>query len=346
MDLGAEKESVYNYEVENVRYRYYRASTMGQNVVTITDSLEISSNNKVPTYGQYSTGGGVITKTFENEHGSYAIVDNIEAYGGSVSSAMRGMLVTNDRETVVIQDEITFKYVSNFYWIAHTARTIELSEDGKTAYLYGVVGDDRYTLRATLITEFDLSFEVIDSETSLPNSGKITLNGSNYSKTNGGADEYSRSGIQRLVIFGEQMLVATFAVVLEMVESSASTEPVGYEWTKMDKWMPLSAENNNIDTSVRSNAKISDIKSATDMTESLIKKDDVFSNRLESLYRELTLVEYTYQNVDKDDLNSSDKNAYQDYLDIADEYGNYLEYANGAVNTVNGIITSLSGLGE
>lgn len=346
MDLGAENEGVYGYEVESIRYRYYRASTMGQNVVTITDSLNISSANEIPTYGQYSYGGGVITKTFENEHGSYAILDNTEAYGRSVSSAMRGMLVTNDRETVVIQDEITFKYVSNFYWIAHTARTIELSEDNMTAYLYGVVGDDRYTLRATLITDFELSFQVMDSESALPNSNKITLNGSNYSKTNGGANEYGRSGIQRLVIFGEEMLVATFAVVLEMVESFESTEPVGYEWTKMDNWKPLSADNNNVDTSVRSNAKISDIKSATDMAVSLLKKDDVFSNGLESLYKELTLVEYTYQNVDKNALDSSDKNAYQDYLDAAEEYEDYLEYANGVANTVNSIATSLSGLSE
>ena len=346
MDLGAENESVYNYEVENVRYRYYRASSMGQNIVTMTDSLEISSGNEVPTYGQYANGAGVITKTFENEHGSYAILDNKPAYGDFVNSALRGMLVTNDRETVVIQDEITFSYISSFYWIAHTAKTIELSEDGKTAYLYGALGDESYTLRATLITEFKLFFQVMDSESALPNSAKITLNGANYSKTNGGANEYSRGGIKRLVIYGEEMLIANFAVALEIVDDSKSTKPVGYEWTKMDNWMPLSADELNAETTVRADANISNIKNSADNAKLLLQNDDVFSNRLESLYRELTLVEYTYRNVKKDSLQSADKNAYNDYLDYADEYGEYLEYANGAAKTVNSIVTVFSGLGE
>ena len=347
MDLGAEKESVYGYEVENIRYRYYRASTLGQNVITMTDSLNISSANEIPTYGQYSTGGGVITKTFENEHGSYAILDNKDVYGRSVSSALRGMLVTNDRETVVIQDEVTFSYITSFYWIAHTARTIELSEDNKTAYLYGRADNgESYTLRATLISDFELSFQVVDSESTLPNSNKITLNSANYSKTNGGADEYSRSGIQRLVIYGEEMLVATFAIVLEIVEDSESAKPVGYEWTKMTSWMPTSSEGNNVDTTIRSEAKVSDIKSATDMAKILLQMEDVFTDKLESLYKELTLVEYTYQKIGKDNLQPSDKSSYNDYLDYKEKYDEYLNYANGAAKTINNIVTAFSGLGE
>lgn len=343
MDLGGEEDTVFEYDVESTKYKYYRASGMGQNTVIISEVLKGS----VPTYGQYSSGAGVITKTFENEYGSYAIINNKEAYGDSVDAALRGMLVTNDRKTVVIQDEITFSYISDFYWIAHTAQNIELSEDGKTAYLFTRGADGKsYTLRATLVSDFSLSFQVTDANNALPNNGGISVNSSNFSEGNGGTPAFKRDAIKRLVIYGDQMLVANFAVVLEMVEDTESAEPVGYEWTKMNNWEPISADSGNIDTSVRLEPKVSDIKNSTTLAESLLKKDDVFSNRLESLYRELTLVEYTYRNVKEETLQSSDKNAYQDYLDIAEEYEDYLDYVNSAVETTNNIASVLSGIGE
>ena len=348
MDLGGEEDSVFEYDVESTKYKYYRASGMGQNTVLLVDSLEKRpTHNEVPTYGQYATGSGVITKTFENEYGSYVILDNKPAYGRAVDTALRGMLVTNDRKTVVIQDEITFSYISDFYWIAHTAQNIELSEDSKTAYLFTRGADGQsYTLRATLISDFNLSFQVTDANAVLNNEGGISLNGSNYSAGNGGTEEFKRDALKRLVIFGDQMLVATFAVVLEMVEDTESSEPVGYEWTKMNNWEPLSADSGNINTSIRLEPKVSDIKNSTTLAESLLKKDDVFSDRLESLYRELTLVEYTYRNVKEDSLESSDKNAYQDYLDAAEEYEDYLEYVNSSVKATNNIASVLSGIGE
>ncbi len=344
MDLGGEKETVFEYDVESTKYKYYRAAPQGQNTIIIT---ETKGNAGIPTYGQYDTGAGVITKTFENEHGSYAILDNTSAFGSQAVSARRGMLVTNDRNTVVIQDEITFTRISDFYWIAHTARSIELSEDGKTAYLYGVAGDDEsYTLRATLISDFDLSFQVKDANVTLPNESGLALNDSNYSLSNGGTGEFSRNGIKRLVVFGDDMIIATMAVVFEIVENSESTAPVGYKWAKLNNWEPLSADGGDNDTFVRLDPKVSDIVNSYKLVESLLKRDDVFSDSLESLYKELTLVEYTYQNVDKDDLEFDIKNAYQDYLDAAEEYEDYLEYANGVVKAANNIVKVLSGLGE
>ena len=343
MDLGGEEGSVFEYDVESTKYKYYRATAQGQNTIIISETKK----NGIPAYGQHAVGGGVITKTFENDYGSYAILDNTEAFGAQVVSAKRGLLVTNDKNTVVVQDEITFSFVSDFYWIAHTAQNITISEDGKTAYLYTRGADGQsYTLRATLVTDFKLTFQVMDANVALPNNSGLTLNSANHSSGNGGTKEFSRDGIKRLVVFGDEMLIATMAVVFEMVDGTESTAPVGYEWTKLNNWEPLSAEGGDVDTSVRVAPKASDIKSVTTTAASLLKKDDVFSDRLESLYRDLTLVEYTYQNVDKDDLDSSLKNAYQDYLDLADEYNDYLEYVNGTVKAVNNVTKVLSGIGE
>lgn len=341
MDLGGEEETVFEYDVESTKYKYYRATAQGQNTVIITEQ----KSGTIPIYGQYATGGGVITKTYVNEHGSYAIMDNTSVYGAQVVSAKRGMLITNDRNTVVIQDEITFTLVSDFYWIAHTAQNIEVSEDGKTAYLTAInANGEAYTLRATLITDFNLSFRVMDANVALPSASGLTINSNNHSVGNGGTNEFNRDAIKRLVVFGDEMLLATMAVVFEIVEDIDSAAPVGYEWAKLNNWEPMSADSGNIDTTLRAAPKSSDIKTSAAMAESLLKRDDVFSNRLESLYKELTLVEYTYQNIETDDLESAIKNAYQDYLDAADDYNDYLEYVNGTVSAVNGIANALMGL--
>ena len=343
MDLGGEDDSVFEYNVESTKYKYYRASGMGQNTVIMSKTFK----GTLPVYGQYATGAGVITKMYENEYGSYAIVDNKSAYGTAVDNALRGMLITNDKKTVVIQDELTFTAISDFYWIAHTAHLIELSDDAKTAYITSQnEAGESYILRATLISDFSLSFQVTDANSALPNSGGITINGASHSASNGGSNEFSRDAVQRLLITGTQMLVATFAVVLEIVDEVDSTQAVGYEWTKMNNWMPLSSDLGNVDSTVRADANVADIRTSTNIAGNLLKKDDVFSARLESLYRELTLVEYTYRNVKQDSLQSADKNAYQDYLDLAEDYEDYLNYVNGVVKNANNVASVLAGMGE
>ena len=108
----------------------------------------------------------------------------------------------------------------------------------------------------------------------------------------------------------------------------------------------LSSDLGNVDSTVRADANVSDIRTSTNIAGNLLKKDDVFSARLESLYRELTLIEYTYRNVKKDSLQSADKNAYQDYLDLAEDYEDYLNYVNGVVKNANTVASVLAGMGE
>ena len=87
-------------------------------------------------YGQSIAGGGKMTTYYDGgEAGMYAVIDNSGAYGSITNYARRGMLFTNSRETVVIQDEIAFKGVQSCAWIAHTTGAITVAPDGKTAYV-------------------------------------------------------------------------------------------------------------------------------------------------------------------------------------------------------------------
>ena len=70
-----------------------------------------------------------------NEVSALAVTDMTAAYGDKVKSAVRGMKMTNNRTSVILQDEIEFSAPSDFYWGIHTPADVTLSEDKKTANL-------------------------------------------------------------------------------------------------------------------------------------------------------------------------------------------------------------------
>ena len=343
MDLGSDNNEAYGY-FGSYRYRYYRNNAEGQNVVFVT-----SAQGSLP-YGQDKAGGGTIVRTAVNEHGSYAIIDNTSAYSSIISYANRGMLVTNDRKTVVIQDEMSFKKVQEMTWVAHTAAEITIYNKegkvdtmGKTAYLTVVKDGAVKTLRATLVSEIDFYFEVESAETSLL-SNTLT---SKEMATLGGAEEYSRKGLSRLVINSGQTFLFTVAVVIEEVDSIGSTEPVGYEWIDMRNWVPV-AEGTQLGSAVpvRGTAVKSDIRNET--TRLGMFKDTLgtaFTKNIADYYQSLTLIEYTLKTFDPENFDSIYNDAYSTYLDHFYAYDDYLNDINGGIEANTNFAMKLAGIG-
>ena len=88
--------------------------------------------------------------------GSFAIINNTTAYKGASPAAYRGMMLTNNRETVVIQDEVALNAISDLAWVVHTAQRIEVDEDGRTAYLINIDNTGKRTMiRATIVSTYD-----------------------------------------------------------------------------------------------------------------------------------------------------------------------------------------------
>ena len=145
----------------------------GQNHVIVT-----SQPVNIP-YGQALNGSGDMEKTFTNEYGSYAIMDLASCYPGVVNYARRGMLYTNNRKTVVYQDEIGFRTVQDFAWIAHTeaysgtkeVKKIVLSDDKTTAWITATgyneatgKNDASITIRCSILATIQnkYKFEIMD----------------------------------------------------------------------------------------------------------------------------------------------------------------------------------------
>lgn len=123
-DMGPDYYNVHRY-FEN--YCLYRRNAEGNNTLCLP-SVE---------YGQLPGATGRMTRVHSGK-GAYAIIDNKEVYGDAVKSALRGMLITEDRNTVVIQDEVEFAYPQDAYGIFHfnnTEITATLAEDKKSATL-------------------------------------------------------------------------------------------------------------------------------------------------------------------------------------------------------------------
>ena len=113
IDLGSD-----NYDLDNYRYGSYRTRTESHNLYVINPQKDSETY-----FGQNirdENGEIIFVKAGIDESkakGAYSVIDLTECYRRDVTSAMRGYMLGDDRRSVVIRDEITFKEADNeFYW--------------------------------------------------------------------------------------------------------------------------------------------------------------------------------------------------------------------------------------
>ena len=334
-DLGTENPYVQDYNVAGTRYQYYRASSEGQNVIIVTDDTTNTA------YGQYTKAGGYITKTYQNEHGSYVHLDNSSVYPNMVSFAKRGMLVTNDRQTVVLQDELSFIKVRSLAWIVHTGANVEIADGGRTAYLTETdANGETITLRASIVSPRP-DFVFTEKPVTSPLLAK-TFTPDKIS----GEPEYSRSGISRLVI--ESTTVSfDVAVVFEIIEDKDNMPAVGYRWTSMSQWepsAPTTSDDEVVEAEKRGTPQQLDIKNYTTKASAILGESSAYTSKIEDLYDALTSVGYALKTYPAQSLPAGLLVSYADYLDCVNDYNSYIDFVNGNSAVLAGLTKSLSGI--
>ncbi len=340
MDLGGDNPSVYQY-FGSARNHYYRAGVEGQNTVFIT-----SVPDKI-MFGQFSGAGGKLTDTFVNEYGSYAKIDNKDVFRNVAITANRGMLVTNNRNTVVIQDEMNLgKNLQSVAWVAHTAHDIEIDETGRIAYLTAKNADGvEYTLRAAIVSpNRKLLFSVMScDEFLLPGA----TYGSDMSASYGGADEYSRDDIKRLVIKIDSAPEFNCAVVFEIVSSVGSSDPIGYEWQTMENWLPQeSADNsNNGGTQIRTSASKEDLINNANIAKGFYDDGIAFTEKLSEFYDALTNIQFANDYLGSV-TDSEATNALRSYREMKKYYNELRDQAEIVIEGAFYFADSLSGVTE
>ena len=192
-------------------YALYRRNAEGNNCLCLTS---------LP-FGQLLGKRGAMTDHYSSDSASYMIIDNAPVYGeDKVKSAKRGMLLTNQRRTLVIKDEVEFVGEESAFTTAHFESeniTAEVSENGKKAVLTHSTGEKIYV---TLLG--DGCLEVMNCTDPL------------LSGTEPAEGEYSRDKYSRLVVRYNSVRSINTAFVIDTSEDAGIKENIS-----VDMWKSL-----------------------------------------------------------------------------------------------------------
>ena len=340
-DLGAEDHNVNGSGDSLYRYGYYRNNAEGANTVIV-----YSDTGAVP-YGQTLDSRGVLEDYAIKDEGVYAIINNTEVYGETVTKAYRGMLFTNNRKTVVIQDEIAFYKVRSCAWVAQTASEIIIADDGRSAYLKQEIDGEICWVRATIVSNNDLlTFSTVDTYNFFVNS-----HAKNYSTKLGKAPERDRSMYKRLVIRAENVLTFNCSVVIETVYDEYSSEAVEYEFKEMNSWTPDMITDTFVPTVVDEtkigNTDLYFITTYGAVANRLAESGIAFSNRTTDFFYNLAMTAATVKEFQSSSLLTEVKEVYDVYRVYKDEtlikYNMYRENINSIVEKDSMISIYLGG---
>ena len=247
-DLGTENYNCTGFWPDATRYRFYVMKPEGNNTVAI------ATDPTSTPYGQLLEAEAKAYNWGSNEYGAFATYDMGNALGKHVGSWERGMLLTNDRKTTVIQDQIDLNNMQTVYWFAHYNINIvdggvEISPDGRTAYMRDYIGSDEHgtkqykTLRLTIVSSNpSFKFTLMNTYQFIHTTGSEATYSPDVIAGLGGAKENDRSKYRKLAINSGNVLSFNVAVVIELIDDKSigtKSEPeVGYEFQNMSEWVP------------------------------------------------------------------------------------------------------------
>ena len=364
IDLGTENYNSAGFWPESTRYRYYVMKPEGNNTITL-----VSDPVNVP-YGQDLHSTAPMTKYGSNEHGSYAVLDMTSTLKGNATTWTRGMMVTNDRKTTVIQDEIYFEGVQEAYWFAHVRYGngylkslqqggIQLSPDKRTAYLRDT---NNNILRVKIESARpDLRFEIMTTYEFVHTAERGFVDhatfGPEYSATtpNAGGQivpENNRSAYGKLAIHIPSTPSIAFAVVIEIIDpigaGSASTEiGTGYSYTPINQWEPYKdtregrGDDGISEDNIRKAPVLTDIRSNVNKLRNYVDTGRAYTYMVEEFYEYLADTYYIKINFYPDEL-APYKAQLDEYEAFKAEYDKFIATINKRVNDAKSLVYMLS----
>lgn len=209
MDLGPDDYNLPGYFSQGAggaAWKLYRKRAEGHNCFIINpDSGEDQEVNSK----------SYIIRKESKPKGGYMVADLTDAYRSKVNEAKRGYMLTDDRNSFIVQDEIKLKSSSTVYSFMHTDADITLN--GKTAILEKKGKKMQVQLYCS---DPKAEFGVMDAK---PLSTSPTVDGQNQN-----------SGIKKLYIKSEGIGEITMAMRFTVGDSYESTMP--FDITPIDSW--------------------------------------------------------------------------------------------------------------
>lgn len=173
-DSGVEDYGMKGY-FSDLRYHYYRARTEGHNLYVINPI------NNINHLGAELEATALGSKIVSKSRGAYATMDLSEAYRKYATSAVRGYMLTDNRDTIIVRDEIDLRSPSEVYWFLHTKGEIDIIDnntviftaDGVSAKVQIITNAGDYTIEAGDALPLDTSPQL--SQTGPSGLKKLTL---------------------------------------------------------------------------------------------------------------------------------------------------------------------------
>jgi len=227
-DPGAENYNVngfWNSGENGKRYKLYAKSLEGHSTVMIRNNTSIPRGQ---FYTTSSTDYATIDSFYSDALGGYAVTNMTKEYGSTCSSGYRGVLLTNSRSTVVLQDEISFSSPTDLSVVLNMAENPRISEDGRTIInqTYNTPTKEKVVLRVTLLSDNEnIRFRKMGAYE--------TVYSTTYTNT-GNGDPLALDPLQRVVIEANGVTEYKVALVFEIIRHT--DEVVGYSFTSMNDW--------------------------------------------------------------------------------------------------------------
>lgn len=301
-DAGAEDYNVGDYWGTERRYRYYRKSQEAHNTIIIrSDDYAMRFGQTHNTeYQPHAT----ITDFVSEKNGSYAVADMTVQYGSTCTSGKRGLLLTNARRTVIVQDEITFSSPTSLTWLATpnlNECALSMAEDGRTAYLtYMNNVGKRVMLRVSLVTDdATLKFTTVEEKQL------------DYTIVKSAETPKVSSPQKRLAIVADDVTSFDVAVVFELV--NAKDDVIGYQKCAIEDWKITDDEWLNKAQAEYDKTKPNQVYSTGDLVAAVKEIEAAeYSERLALIGRAYVI----YLDMDKTDKTAATYMAkYKSYLD-------------------------------
>ncbi len=235
-DLGSDDYNLTGFGSNSVkyftnpyRYWFYRERAEGQNTLVInptkvnTSITGSNDANQGKNFDQLLGANAQILAYKSGTTGAYAVVDMGCAYTESLDGSIRGMLVTDDRSTVIVQDEIKLKNgkheIYSFMHLNSSAK-VEFLAGGRSAK----VTYKSKTMLITLVTDGsgngNVTFGVMNAEY-LPETERTPIE-----------NEKAGKGYKKLYINTTNCTEYRVAMVFQILDDDIYE----YTWTDIENW--------------------------------------------------------------------------------------------------------------
>jgi hypothetical protein len=149
IDLGPDSYGLPGY-FGNQRWSYYRTGTEGHNTITINGQNQgLDAKAPLTAVGK-----------------DFAIADLDQAYKGKIQSWKRGVMLLDDQR-VLVEDELTPATSVDVVWNFHTAATVQIAPDGRSASLT----QKGVTVNVRILSPLHCSFATANAELPAPQAG-------------------------------------------------------------------------------------------------------------------------------------------------------------------------------